>query len=92
MWFSFDNSINVVQILTIIGLFLGGLRLIAKVVAQASIVKSDVKQIGLRLDRMDEELKRQTDILISLGRQDERIRVVEIQLANLISNLTRERT
>jgi K+/H+ antiporter YhaU regulatory subunit KhtT len=74
--FSFDPTINIGQVALAIG-FIGS------VASLAVSLKTGQVSTQLRLDKIDEELKQQTSILIDLARQEERIRAMEARLERL---------
>ena len=76
MGFVFDNTVNVGQIMTLVG-FLG------TALVMAANLKSGQSVLRDRLDRMDVELQKQTTLLVEIGKQDERLRAAEQRINRL---------
>jgi len=92
----FDGTVNLGQLVEIV-MFLGGAGLALKhiiakdatnaqvVVAHNREVKADIGRVVLRLDVVDFELKKQTEILVRLGAQDARLSNLESQVTQLVA-------
>lgn len=78
---AFDQTINLGQVLEVAGIIGGGILVFIRMGEKVRTLSKDVGDIDKRLDRVDEELKKQTEILVSLGAQDARLTNVETQLA-----------
>jgi Flp pilus assembly protein TadB len=76
MGFVFDNTVNVGQVMTLVG-FLGTALLMA------ANLKTGQDTLRARLDRMDVELQKQTNLLVEIAKQDERLRAAEQRLNRL---------
>lgn len=76
MSFTFDNTLNVGQVMTLLG-FLG------TAIVMASNLKSGQVNLRERLDKMDSELHKQTDILVEIATQGERLKSAEQRLDRL---------
>lgn len=72
----FDATINLGQIITFAGLIIGGAAALAAMRGDVNTLKADVR-------RLDDEMRKQTEILVTLGRYDERLTVMQHQIADL---------
>jgi len=72
----FDATINLGQIITLVGMVAAGSLAFGAVRADVWNIKSDVQRLNDRLDEAAAELRKQTEILIQLGRQDERLNML----------------
>ena len=73
---SFDYSINLGQLVTFLGFVIGGLGVVFS-------LRYDVRSLGSRLLSVEEELKKMTDVMVALARQDEQFKSVNRRLDSL---------
>jgi hypothetical protein len=73
---SIDWTINLSHLVTVLGLFMGA-------VAIVYAIKSDVRIIKAELDSLKEQITKITDVLVHIGRQDERINSHERRISKL---------
>jgi TolA-binding protein len=72
----FDGSVNLGQILTLVGFS-------ATLLGAAYVVREQVKQLGHRMVSVEAELKKMTDVMVQLGRQDERLNSMDRRIDDL---------
>lgn len=84
---TFDPTITLGTVLTLAGFILGGM-------AFVYAIRSDVAQLGTResqfrerLDALETEFKKMTDVLVQIARQDERMRAHESRLEDFADRL-----
>lgn len=82
-----DWTITFGNILTIIGFFVAAAAMFVNSYYQLQSVQSGVSNINTRMDKIDEELKKQTDILVNQARQTERINALERRIDDLYDRL-----
>ena len=68
-----DWTINIGNLLVIGGFLLGGLGFVYTIRADVNSLKGTEVGLAARLVSVETELKKMTDVLISLARQDERL-------------------
>ncbi|HYA07753.1 MAG TPA: hypothetical protein VEF90_17840 [Xanthobacteraceae bacterium] len=84
---TFDGTINLGQIVEILGF--GGAAVVAmvKMVKASGKVREDVQAINKRLDIVDVALQEQTKILVRLGEQSARLTNLETQVGRLSEHI-----
>jgi hypothetical protein len=92
--FVFDPTVNLGQLATALMIILGGVAAISRTLRDISLVKTglgdvkeDLKNFDRRMDGVDAELAKQTEILIKLGAQDARLNSLESQMLTLHQQL-----
>lgn len=80
---TFDPTITLGSVLTLAGFVLGG-------IAFVYAIRSDVVKIGVResqfrerLAALESDLKKMTDLLVAIARQDERMKAQDYRLDDL---------
>lgn len=73
---TFDTSINLGQLVTFFGFVIGGLGVVFA-------LRHDVRTLGNRMVSVEEELKKMTDVMVTLARQDEQFKSVNRRLDSL---------
>jgi hypothetical protein len=76
---SIDWTINLSHLVTVFGLLMGS-------VAIVYAIKSDVRIIKAELDSLKVQITKITDVLVHIGRQDERINSHERRISKLEDN------
>jgi hypothetical protein len=76
---SIDWTINLSHLVTVFGLLMGA-------VAIVYAIKSDVRIIKAELDSLKVQITKITDVLVHIGRQDERINSHERRISKLEDN------
>ena len=77
---------NLLTMLTIIGTVVTG---VYSILQKLNIVANNVTSIGARMDHMEVELKKQTDILIELAQTRERMNALEKRIDDLATRIGR---
>lgn len=77
---------NLLTMLTVLGSVIAG---VYSMLQKLNLVAVSVKGIGERMDDMEVELKKQTDILIELAQTRERMNALEKRIDDLASRLGR---
>ena len=77
---------NLLTMLTIIGTVVTG---VYSLLQKLNIVANNVTSIGARMDDMEVELKKQTDILIELAQTRERMNALEKRIDDLATRIGR---
>lgn len=72
----FDTTVNLGQLVTFLGFVIGGLGVVFA-------LRYDVRNLGTRLVSVEEELKKMTDVMVTLARQDEQFKSVNRRLDSL---------
>lgn len=70
MGLAFDPSVNIGQILEIVSFVGGGM-------AAFVMMRSDIKVLGGRMEKVETQMQKQTDILIVAAKQDIRLGELE---------------
>lgn len=78
--FTFDGTINLGQVVEVTAFLGGGVVALVRMRDDLKLVKHDVGVVGVRLDKVDREMAKQTEILVSLGQQDARLDNLESQM------------
>ena len=96
---TFDGSINVGQILGVLAVVTAGVGAVWKMLDSNKDVKETVtnvngavERVGVRLDGVDIELKKQTQILVALGEQGARLNNLETQVTMIMNRLVTQST
>ena len=72
----FDASVNLGQILTMVTWLVSG-------AVAFGVLRQSMTNHGERLGSVENELKKQTDILVSIGKQDQRLNDLERRTTSL---------
>ena len=72
----FDASVNLGQILTMVTWLVSG-------AVALGVLRQSMTNHGERLGSVENELKKQTDILVSIGKQDQRLNDLERRTTSL---------
>ena len=84
-----DWTINIGNILTAVGFLVGGLFFVFTIRSDVNSIKSDEAAAARRLESVEGELSKMTQVMLDIARQDERMKSFEWRLAMVESNLTR---
>ena len=71
-----EMTISIGNLLTILAFLVGGIGFVYT-------IRSDVRAQGLRLDAVESGLRKLSEILIALGRQDERLNAIDRRIDDL---------
>lgn len=72
----FDSTVNLGQLVTFLGFVIGGLGVVFT-------LRAEVRGLTSHITDVEAELKKMSDVLVTLGRQDEQIKAVHHRLDNL---------
>jgi TolA-binding protein len=72
----FDLSVRLGEVLTLVGF-------IATMIGAAYVVREQVKSLTNRMVSVETELKKMTDVMVQLGRQDERLNSMDRRIDDL---------
>jgi hypothetical protein len=78
-----DWSVNLGNLLQIASILGGGLVVLATMRSEARFSRQQLKDHHDRLHEIEDELKKQTDVLVTLARQDEQIKGMSTRIAAL---------
>lgn len=73
---TFDTTINLGQLVTFFGFVIGGLGVVFA-------LRHDVRNLGGRMTNVEAELRKMTDVMVTLARQDEQFKSVNRRLESL---------
>ena len=80
---SIDWTINLGHILTIVGLVSGGLVFVLTVRSDVNSIKATEGGVQRRLDAVEGDLRKITDVLVEIARQDERLNAHAARILSL---------
>jgi hypothetical protein len=76
MGIQFDSTVNLGQLITFLGFIIGGVSFVVAVRLKIEILHD-------RMSDVETELKKMTNVMIELGRQDERLNAMDHRLDDL---------
>lgn len=88
----FDWTITLGNIATIVAFLGGGVLFLVNAYSQFKSIQTTVNSIGLRMNGMEEELKKQTEILVNQAAQRERMIALERRVDELYDKLYKKIT
>lgn len=89
--FAFDNTINLGQLIVGATTVAGGVWALIKMLTDVRMVKESQAHIGTRLDGFDTELKKQTEILITLAETRAGVTALKEELQRVREDVVRVR-
>lgn len=80
---SFDWTVSIGHILTFLGFIFGGFGFVYAMRYEVRRVADGVEAMKGRMQSVENELKKMSDVLVELGRQDERLNAMDRRLDDL---------
>lgn len=70
-------SLNIGQIITLAAYIVGGVAFVMALKADVRAVNADVANLKLAVEAVERDINKLTDVLVALGRQDERLNAMD---------------
>lgn len=80
---TFDMSISLGHVVTLLGFFLGGFGFVWTMKGELRVHAAYLKSLGERIVDVESEIKKIAEVLVVLGRQDERMNAMQRQIDDL---------